>query len=134
RCERYGMETIRPFLNATDIAVLVLLIIGILGGLRRGLSGEILRLVTIVISVYVGWKGADKGADWLSTRTGLPVEDMSAVAFFALIIGSYLILSIIRHTFRLLLDFTFKGKLERIGGAVLGFIRATVFCVSVVLG
>jgi len=128
------MDTLQPFLNIPDISVFVLLILGILGGLRRGLSGELLRLITIIIAVIVGWKGTDRAAEWLAGRTNLSVEDLTAVAFFGLIIITYLIVSIIRHTLRLLLDFTFRGKIERIGGALLGLVRAMVFCAVVLLG
>lgn len=127
------METIRPFLNVVDISVFVVLILGILGGLRRGLSGELLRMITVVIAVLVGWKGAFRGAEWLSARSDWPNEDLVPVAFFGLIISSYLLLSIVRHTFRLFLDFTFKGKLERLGGAAIGIIRATLFICATLL-
>jgi len=128
------MDTLRTFINIPDISVFILLIIGILGGLRRGLSGELLRLITIIIAVVVGWKGADRAAEWLASRTDWPVDDLTAVAFFGLIISTYLVVSIIRHALRLLLDFTFQGKIERIGGALLGLTRATVFCSAVLLG
>jgi len=128
------MDTLRTFINIPDISVLALLVIGILGGLRRGLSGELLRLITIIIAVIVGWKGADQAAAWLANRIDWPVEDVTALAFFGLIISTYLIVSIIRHTLRLLLDFTFQGKIERMGGALLGLIRAVVFCSAVLLG
>jgi len=128
------MDTLRTFINIPDISVLVLLIIGILGGLRRGLSGELLRLITIILAVVVGWKGADQTAAWLANRINWPVEDVTALAFFGLIISTYLIVSIVRHALRLLLDFTFQGKIERLGGALLGLIRAVVFCSAVLLG
>jgi len=128
------MEFISPWLNVPDACVLVVLVLGILGGIRRGFSGELIRLITIVIAIGVGWHMSDQASAWLAARTGWPDEELKAVAFFGVIISVYTILSVIRHSFRLFLDFSFKGKLEIIGGAFLGLLRATVFSLVVLLG
>jgi membrane protein required for colicin V production len=128
------MESLKAYLNLVDGIVAVVLFLGILGGIRRGLSGELLRVITIVIAIVIGWRFSDQTAAWLADNSDWPNDDLKAVAFFGLIVAVYLILGIIRHGFRLLLDFSFKGKMEYIGGALFGLVRSLVFCAVALLG
>lgn len=128
------MDVIKEWMNVVDGLVLVLLVLGIFGGVRRGLSGELLRIITIVIALVAGWYGADMAADWLADRSDLPREDLQIIGLIGVILSVYTLLGIVRHVFRLFLDFSFRGKLEIFGGAVLGLVRATVFCIIVLLG
>jgi len=125
---------ISQWINITDGCVAAILVLGLLGGIRRGLSGELLRIATIVAALFAGWKGADAGAAWLAGRGGWTAEEVKPLAFFGIIVATFLVLAIVRIAFRLFLDFSFKGKLELIGGAVSGLLRATVFCAIVLLG
>jgi uncharacterized membrane protein required for colicin V production len=128
------MESLKEWLNVADGIVLVVVILGMFGGIRRGFSGELLRFITIAIAIYIGWRFSDQATAWLTERSDWPENDLKAVAFFGLIVITYVILGIIRHSFRLLLDFSFRGKLEILGGALLGLIRAMVFCAVALLG
>ncbi len=127
------MDTIREWFNIVDGIVAVVLVLGLLGGVRRGLSGELLRVITIVIALLVGWYGTNMAAHWLADRSDWPDDDLYVVALLGLIVGTYTILGIIRHVFRIFLDFSFRGRLEILGGAMLGLLRATVFCAIALL-
>lgn len=124
------MGFFQSVMNAPDIAVGVVLLIGILGGARRGLSGEIARLVTIVIAVFVAWRFSDPAADWVAGRMEWPKADAAPVAFVGVLFLCYTALTLVRHALRVFLDFSFKGKLELLGGALFGLVRALVFCVA----
>jgi len=120
-------------MNPTDLSVAGLLVIGLLGGMRRGLSGELLRVATIIIALVAGWKLAETGAEIAAHWSNWPAEDLKAVAFFAIVAFVYVGLGMIRFFLRLFLDFSFKGKVELLGGAFLGLCRSLVFCVFIVL-
>ncbi|HMO50300.1 MAG TPA: CvpA family protein [Kiritimatiellia bacterium] len=128
------METLLSHLNIPDAAVVIVLVLGLLGGIRRGLSGELLRVVTIILAIIAGWKGADPGAAWLAARTDWEPTELRPIAFFGIIIAAYLVMGIFRVALRLFLDFSFKGVLEWLGGAVIGVLRAALFSVVVLLG
>lgn len=127
------MESTGYVIPIADIAVAVLLLLGMIGGIRRGFSGEIIRILTIILAIFVGWKGAGAGAIWLSERTDWLVEDLKPYAFFGLILASYIVLAIARLALRLLIDFSFRGKLEIIGGAATGLFRAGIFSAVLLL-
>lgn len=121
------MDDYRNYLNIVDIIVAAMLLFGFVGGIRRGLSGELLRILSIIIAIVVGWKGTDAGSAWLSEKSEWPVEDVKKFAFLGLIVATYVFLAFVRVGLRLFLSFSFKGKLEVIGGALIGLLRAAVF-------
>ncbi|HMP89859.1 MAG TPA: CvpA family protein [Kiritimatiellia bacterium] len=127
------MDHIQPWLNITDISVLVILVLGILGGARRGLAGELMKVITAVLAIVVAWRMNAQAADWLSKPLKWPDDDLRVLAFFGIIIAVYVILTLIRMGFRLFIDFSFKGKIELLGGALFGLLRATALCIVVLL-
>jgi membrane protein required for colicin V production len=127
------MNDLQSYLNITDICAALLLLFGMLGGLRRGLSGELLRIISIAIAIVVGWKGTDAGAVWIAEKSGWPVEDVKIAAFLGLIVGTYIFLAFVRLALRLFVDFAFKGKLEHIGGALVGLTRSAIFATVALL-
>ena len=127
------MELINPWLNVTDICVLVIIAIGMLSGARRGFAGELIKLAIAVFAVVFGWRMSDTASDWLSRHIDWPKADLQVLSFFGLIVAVYLLLTLIRLGFRFFIDFSFKGKIELIGGALLGILRATTLCVFILL-
>jgi len=128
------MEAVKQWINLVDGIVAVILVLGLFGGVRRGLSGELLRVITIVVALLIGWYGADTAASWLADRVTLPDDDVRVVALLGLIVGTYTVLGIVRHVFRIILDFSFRGRLEIIGGGLLGLLRASVFSSIALVG
>lgn len=127
------MESLSTLSNITDLSVLVLLFLGMASGVRHGLSGEFLRVLTFFFAILVGWKGTDAGAAWLAEQGNWPLDDVRSLAFFGLMLATYLALAIVRITLRLLMVFSFRGKVEYIGGALFGLLRAAVFCAIILL-
>lgn len=121
-------------LNVTDIAVGVLCLLGMIGGIRRGLSGELLRIIMIGTSVFAGWTMASSGATYLQDYLDWAPGQRMTLSFFGIIAASYIALIIIRLGLRFVIDFKFKGKLEFIGGALIGLTRSALFCSVVILG
>lgn len=123
------MELLQPFMNITDIAVGVFLLFGLLSGIKRGLSNELFRMISIIVAVAVAWRFDDLGAAWLAKWTDWPAEELVTPAFFGIIVATYLFLAVIRLALRLFMDFSFKPKLERLGGGLFGLSRAVIFAI-----
>ena len=122
-----------PQFNIFDIIVLLYLLFGIYQGLRRGLSGELASVISTALAFFGGWKLYQPLGDHLLKITKLTPPTAHAAAFVLLIVGGYIVLIIIRLLLRHLMEFSFKGKLERLGGALAGLIRATVIAAAIVL-
>lgn len=128
------MEIFSDWMNITDGCVLVLLGLGLIGGIRRGLSGELLRIASIILAFVAGWRGTEPLTHYLEDLTGRTPAELKPAAFIGLVVISYLALSILRRALRLMVDFSFKGQLEVMGGAVTGLVRAGFFASLVLLG
>lgn len=122
------------YMNLTDIITGALLLLGMIGGIKRGLSGELLRIIMIGLSIGGGWTFASTAATRLSEYIDLPAGQLMTLSFFGLIVAAYVAMLIIRLGLRFLIDFSFKGKLEVIGGALIGLARAALMCSAIIMG
>ncbi len=111
--------------NLVDALVAVFLVGGLVGGIRRGLSGELARMLIaagcVAALVFYTRTVADALAarfpEWSTHATYL-----TAVA--ACLAGSYAALTAARLVLARILNFSFKGPLEKAGGAVFGLLRS----------
>lgn len=114
--------------NIADGIIALLLLGGLIGGLRRGLSGELARLLVAGAIVLVLYRFARPVADWLMQRYQLAPNVALLTSSAVLILGGYIALTLVRLALAAVFNFSFKGALERIGGAIAGFFRAGAVC------
>ena len=119
------MDTSVSF-NFVDAVVAVILLVGLLGGLKRGLSGELSRLLMYVIAGYAAWKYAAPGANLVMEKSNATPERAYLIAFTGILAGSFVVMFLARTVLRNILDFAFKGKIERMGGAICGVAKSAV--------
>jgi uncharacterized membrane protein required for colicin V production len=120
--------------NIVDGVVGVLVLVGILGGIRRGLSGELARVIAAGAALYIAWKFAEPLADWVMQKQPMTYTRGYAVAFVAIMAAALGLTWLIRAALRHVMEFAFKGKLERLGGGFCGLLRsAIVVCFLVLL-
>ena len=122
-----------PQFNIVDMVVLVVVILGTVRGFLKGLSGELAAVGSAVIALLAGWFFFGPAGDYLVESTRLTESNAYPVAFAAVLIGAYLLMRILRLVLRSILEFSFKGRIERLGGALAGFLHATVLCAVVLL-
>jgi len=129
------MESV-PTYNLIDIVALILLLLGLLHGLRRGLSAELSAVISMAVSVGAGWYFYKPVGEQIYLATRLEEPASYALAFIVTLTGAFLLMMAIRLVLRSIMEFTFKGKIERIGGALCGLTRtalltgALIFCVG----
>ena len=108
--------------NAVDAVVLIWLVIGGWHGARHGLTGELGRLLAAALAFFVAWQGCG----WLGGRmlaTGrLSAMAAHGVAFVLMLIATYILLRLMAILLKNLATFSFKGKLEPLGGAFMGLL------------
>lgn len=120
--------------HPVDIILVVYLLLASLHGLRRGLSSEIAHMVAAVAILAAAWIFSPQLADLLMSRTRLQDPGMAHGLSFALVIAGGFVLSLLlRLILKTLLDFSFKGRLERLGGALAGCLRGVVVVTVVVI-
>ena len=126
------MDTSLHF-SIVDIIVVILILYGLIRGLTKGLSGELAGLLSAAAAVTGAWYFYTPLANFLADKTRLSGSANIAVAFVLALVGAYLAMRLLRLVLRNLMEFSFKGKLEKVGGMLAGGIRMTVVVTALVL-
>lgn len=120
------MQIVMAGFNVVDWVALALLLFGLASGAKRGLSGEMATLVSTVLSGFAAWKLSGWARELLLKNADLTPKEATVGGVVAVFVAVYLVLWIIRKSLAALMQFHFKGKAERIGGALSGLVRYTV--------
>ena len=116
--------------NVVDIVALVWLLIGLWIGVRQGLAAALLGLVAVGIAVSAGWLGYA----WLGAKMAeggrIAGSTGNLLAFFLITAVAYVALRLVGLVLRKVMTFSFKGRLEPLGGGLVGLlVSATVLIV-----
>ncbi len=122
-----------PPFNTIDIIFAGLLLVGVLRGTLRGLSGELASLLGFVAAVFIGWKMYTPLGQYLMETTQLSAFQAETVSFITILIAIMVLLWALRIVLKRIMAVTFKGLIERIGGGVLGLIRYGLFLTALIL-
>ena len=119
--------------NYVDIFAALVLLVGLLGGLKRGLSGELSRAAGYVIAFYAAWHFVQPAAEFLRNQTRIAADHSVLAAFIGILIAAFLISWGARVLLRNIMEFAFKGRIERVGGALCGLIKSAVIVAAAIL-
>ena len=109
-----------------DIAVIVIIGIATLIGLKIGIIKAVLTLAGVIVGVLLAGRFYVALADRL---TFIPQETLARVVAFAIIlIAVVLIASIIAGVLKWLASIILLGWVNRLGGALLGLIMGSILC------
>ena len=121
-------------LNTVDIVALVLIALGTLNGLRRGLSGEIAGTVGAIVALLFGLLCYGPCGDWLADHASVSEGVDKALAFAATIVMSLVVMLLLRLMVRETVTVAVSSKkVNLIGGMLAGFVKSTIFVVVVML-
>jgi uncharacterized membrane protein required for colicin V production len=119
--------------NVVDWIVLGLLVIGIADGARRGLSGEIATLASTVASGFAAWKFSGWARELILKNMAWTAQEATIAGVAVMFVAVYIVLWILRKSIAAMMNFNFKGKAERIGGALSGLVRYAVITACLLL-
>jgi uncharacterized membrane protein required for colicin V production len=119
RLAEYGMHWV-------DLPVIVFLLYGLIRGALRGFSGELARLLYVLGAMAGASLAHPVLADLLRGHTRLEEADADRLGLVLAAVLSIIAVLLIRLLVRKLFQFNFKGKLEKVGGAILGLASALV--------
>ncbi|MBU4285852.1 MAG: CvpA family protein [Verrucomicrobia bacterium] len=111
-----------------EAGVLVLVLWEFLWGLKRGLSGELSRLISTVIVLTAGLRFYQTVGRLLTDNTRLS-EDPElalAVAFLLIVVWFALLFLILHLILRLLMSVKFNDRIDRPGGGFAGLLRGVL--------
>jgi uncharacterized membrane protein required for colicin V production len=114
-------------LNWYDIVVVGALLYGVWSGIRTGLTGEVIRVVGLVLMIVLASEFHQSVGDWLHANSPLPEDAAQTVAFVSIAVVVYLITLAIRlRTSKRMQELKVAALLENVGGGFAGAIRMVV--------
>lgn len=119
-------------MSSADIALVIFILIGAIGGFRQGFLMELFSLAALLLGILGGFKLMGEAMVLLSdefdiNKTALPYIAF-AVVFIAILIG----VNLLGRLIKLSIDRTFLGTVDQAAGAGLGMLKAA-FLLSVAL-
>lgn len=115
--------------NLVDAAVAAFLLGGLVGGIRRGLSGELARVLIAAGTIAAIYYYARPVANHLLTRYEWSENVALLIASAGVLLAAYVGLTLIRLALAAVFNFAFKGRVEKIGGGLLGLVRSALVAI-----
>ena len=113
-------------MNWLDIAIIVLLAITTLIGLRIGIIKTILSLAGVIVGVILAGRYYDALAGQL---TFIPQDSLARIAAFAIIlVVVMLVAGVLASVLKWLASLVLLGWVNRLGGAFFGLVLGAIFC------
>jgi len=111
-------------LNWYDIVVVGALFYGVWSGIHAGLTGEIIRVVGLVLMIVLASEFHESVGNWLRENFSLSDDAAQLVAFVGIAVVVYLITLAIRlRTAKRMQELKVAPLLENVGGGFAGGIR-----------
>lgn len=117
--------------TVVEIGAIALMLWELLWGLKRGLSGELSRLITTAIVLVAGLRFYQTLGNLLiqNTRLSENHELAMAVAFLLIVVCLGALFLILRLVLRLIMTVKFNDKIDRPGGGLVGILRGGLMVV-----
>jgi membrane protein required for colicin V production len=119
-------------LSVADIALCIIILLGVYGGFKEGFLMELFSLLGIVLGVLGGFKLLGWAMVFLGDQFNIDQKVLPYIAFGLVFIAIVIAVRLFANIIKASLDKSFLGKVDQVAGAFLGFIK-TVFMLSVLL-
>lgn len=130
RCALSAMDTLPPP-SLIDLLALAMLVLGGVQGYFRGLSGELARLISVIIAFMLGLRFYHPFGSWALEHTRLEGRPSLALAFVVTVVTVIVVLLVLRHVIKRIMKIVVEEQVEKSGGVLAGVVRAMVYVVIV---
>jgi len=113
-------------MNWIDAILLVLLLVSVIIGSKKGLIRELMAFVIFFVAIIVSVAYIDNFAVWVHNQLGGSPLVSAFLSFVVLLAISYAAFKLIGLLFYKVADLKRSGKRDRMGGALVGFLRGWV--------
>lgn len=119
-------------MNIVDIVLALILLYGIIRGFFRGFFAELASLVAFILGIYVAVYFSYILSDFLAQRVSWNIQFVNLVAFAITFFIVVFLISLAGKFLTTAANFAFLGIINKLLGAVLGFIKVA-FITSVII-
>lgn len=119
-------------MSVLDIILLALLLLGLIGGFRKGFFVEVASLVALIAGVYGAIHFSNFAGDFLMDKVDWNEKTVNIIAFAITFIVIVLVIALAGKALTKLADFAALGILNKLLGALFGLLKMAVI-LSVIL-
>ena len=119
-------------MSVLDIILLALLLLGLIGGFRKGFFVEVASLVALIAGVYGAIHFSNFAGDFLIDKVDWNEKTVNIIAFAITFIVIVLVIALAGKALTKLADFAALGILNKLLGALFGLLKMAVI-LSVIL-
>lgn len=120
-------------MNYLDVVLGVLLIIGLVRGIMKGLFVELASLVAIIAGIYGAIKFSFYVGDFLEAKINLDPQYINLLAFGITFIAIILGVSLLGKLLTKVAKFAFLGWLNRILGGIFGLLKFAIIASVIIM-
>ena len=113
-------------MNWIDAVLIVLLLVSVIIGSKKGLVRELTAFVVVFVAVIVSLNYIDQLAVWVMQKTNGSPLISAFLAFVILLAGTYAAFKLLAMLFYKVANIKQIGKKDQMGGALIGFLRGWV--------
>ena len=119
-------------MSVLDIILLILLLLGLINGFRKGFFVEVASLVALVAGIYGAIHFSNYAAEFLMEKVDWNEKTVNITAFAITFIVIVLVIALAGKALTKLADFAALGMLNKFLGAIFGIVKMAVI-LSVIL-
>ena len=113
-------------MNWLDFVLLALLVGSIALGVKRGLIREVMGFIGLVIGVVVAINKVDAVTAWVLSHMKASPVAVSFISFVLILAAFYFAFRLLGVLFNKALSISSLGRIDQVGGGLIGFIRGWV--------
>lgn len=113
-------------MNWLDFVLLALLVGSIALGVKRGLIREVMGFVGLIIGVVIAINKVDAVTAWVLSHMKASPVVVSFVSFVLILVFFYFAFRLLGMLFNKALSLSSLGRIDQVGGGLVGFIRGWV--------
>ncbi len=119
-------------MNILDIIILILLLLGLINGLKKGFFVEVASLVALIAGLYGAIHFSNFAAEFLMEKVDWNEKTVNITAFIITFIVIVLLIALAGKALTKLADFAALGILNKLLGGIFGLLKMAVI-LSVIL-
>jgi len=109
-----------------DIAYLLVIVMAVIRGLRRGLIVGLFSIIAVIIGLAAALKLSAVAAGYLSGSTNISVKWIPVISFIIVFVLVILLVRLVANLIKKTVELAFLGPLDRLGGVILYVILDTI--------
>lgn len=107
-------------MNILDIILLLLILIsGIITGIRKGFVYQTVTLIAMVLGAYLAYSFSSRAANWMQPMLDIPSNILNIIAFVLVFLVVYLAIYVLGMIIRKMFKIVFGGWVDKLLGAIL---------------